>query len=69
MDCDLNDGRPINEGEKALLKISIDATNSNGTELIIKAEVHSAGDELNKTDNEIVSIIPLAEFSEIEVLG
>lgn len=69
MDCDLNDGRPINNGGTALLKISIDATNLNGTELIIKAQVHSAGNESNRTDNEIVNIIPLAEFSEIEVLG
>lgn len=69
MECDLNDGRPMYRGESTSLKIGIDATKLDGEELIIKAQVHSTGDELTEFDNKVEDVIALGEFSEIEVLG
>lgn len=69
MECDLNNGRPMYEGEKTLLKIGIDTGKLEGEELVIKALVHSTGDELNEIDNKVEDIIALGEFSEVEVLG
>lgn len=69
MECDLNDGRPMYRGEKTSLKIGIDTTKLDGEELVIKARVHSTGDELNEIDNKVEDIIELGEFSEVEVLG
>lgn len=69
MECDLNGGMPIFRDTKTLIKISIDTTRLDGTELTVKAEVFSAGDERNEFDNTIESVIPLAEFSNIEIIG
>lgn len=69
MECDLNDRRPMYRGEKISLKIGIDTTKLDGEDLVIKAQVHSTGDELNEIDNKVEDIIALGEFSEVEVLG
>lgn len=71
MECDLNNGLPMKKGGKTSLKIKIgiDAIKLNETELVIIAQVHSIGDESNESDNMVKDVIPLAEFSEIEVLG
>lgn len=69
MECDLNDGRPMYRGDKHLLKIGIDTTKLEGEKLVIEAQVHSTGDELNEIDNKVEDNIALGEFSEVEVLG
>lgn len=69
MQCDLNNGRPMLKSDKTSLKISIDTTKLDGKELVVKAHVYSTGDELNESDNTVENIIPLSEFSEIEVIG
>lgn len=69
MECDLNGGMPIFNNSKTSIKISIDTTTLDGNELCVKAEVFSAGDEQNEFDNTIESVIPLTEFSNIEVIG
>lgn len=52
----------------ATIKIGVDTTRLEGKELIVKAHVFSAGDELNELDNHIERIISLKEFSNIEVI-
>lgn len=69
MECDLNSGTPMFKGDKTSIKISIDTTKLDGTELVVKAKVFSTGDELNEFDNVAENVIPLKEFSNIEVFG
>lgn len=69
MECDLNSGTPMFKGDKTSIKISIDTTKLDGTELIVKAKVFSTGDELNDYDNVAENVIALKEFSNIEVIG
>lgn len=69
MECDLNNGSPLFKGDKTALKISIDTTKLDGSELNIRANVFSTGDELNELDNVADDIIPLKEFSTIEIIG
>lgn len=69
MECDLNSGTPMFKGDKTSIKISIDTTKLDGTELIVKAKVFSTGDELNEYDNVAENVIPLKEFSNIEIIG
>lgn len=69
MECDLNNGTPLFKGDKTSIKISIDTTKLDGSELVIKAQVYSTGDELNELDNIAEDIIPLREFSNLEVIG
>lgn len=69
MECDLNNGIPMFKGDKTLIKISIDTTKLDGSELIIGASVSSTGDEKNPLDNEDERVIPLQKFSNIEIFG
>lgn len=69
MECDINGGMPLFKGTKTTIKVSIDTVRLEGKELVVKADVFSAGDELNNSDNSIEYIIPLKEFSNIEVIG
>lgn len=68
MECDIESGSPMFPNTNATIKIGIDTTRLEGTELIVKANVFSAGDELNELDNHIESVISLKEFSNIEVI-
>lgn len=68
MDCDIERGIPMFPNTKASIKIGIDTTTLEGKELIVKANVFSAGDELNEHDNNVESVISLEEFSNIEVI-
>lgn len=69
MECDLNNGIPIFKGDKTSIKISIDTTKLDDSELVIKANVFSTGDEQNELDNEDERIIPLQKFSNVEIFG
>lgn len=69
MECDLNNGSPLFKGDKTGIQIGIDTTKLDGTELVIRANVFSTGDELNELDNVVDDIIPLKEFSDIEIIG
>lgn len=69
MECDLNSGIPMFRGAKTSIVISVDTTKLSGSELVIKANVFSTGDEQNDVDNEDERIIPLQKFSKIEILG
>lgn len=69
MECDLNNGTPMFKGDKAAIKISIDTTKLDASELVVRANVFSTGDELNELDNMVDDIIPLKEFSNIEIIG
>lgn len=69
MECDLNNGTPLFKGDKTSIKISIDTTKLDGNELNVKAHVFSTGDELNDSDNVVEDLIPLREFSNIEIIG
>lgn len=68
MECDLNNGTPLFKGDKTSIKISVDTTKLDGSELMIKANVFSTGDELNELDNVVENIIPLKEFSNMEII-
>lgn len=67
--CDINNRTPLSNGDKVTQVISVDTTKMDGTNLVIKAEVLSTGDEYNDMDNKIENNIPLAEFSDVEILG
>lgn len=67
--CDVNNRTPLSNNDKGTQVISIDMTNVDGTNLVIKAEVFSTGDEFNDLDNKLEINIPLVEFSDVEVLG
>ncbi|XP_055326060.1 integrin alpha-PS3-like, partial [Sitodiplosis mosellana] len=69
MECDLNNGFPLYTGNKTSIIISVDITKLDSSELVIRANVFSAGDEQNEVDNEDEKIIPLQKFSKIEILG
>lgn len=69
MECDLNNATPLFRGDKTTIKISIDTTKLDGSELVVRAYVFSTGDELNELDNVNIISIPLKEFSNIEVIG
>lgn len=68
MECGLNNGSPLFKADKTSIKISIDTTKLDGSELVVKAHVFSTGDELNELDNVVEDNIPLKEFSNIEVI-
>lgn len=67
--CDVNNRTPLSNGDRVVQVISIDTTKLDGTALVIKAEVFSTGDEHNENDNKVENNIPLAEFSDVEILG
>lgn len=67
--CDVNNRTPLSNSDRGTQVISIDMTNVDGTNLVIKAEVFSTGDEFNDLDNKLEINIPLVEFSDVEVLG
>lgn len=67
--CDVNNGSPMFAGDAASLRISVDTTKLDGNELIVKAYVFSTGDELSESDNTVEHVIPLDEFSDIEIIG
>lgn len=67
--CDINSGTPLYKGDLGFLKISLDTTKLEGTELIVKANVFSTGDESNEIDNHFNNVIPLIEFSDVEISG
>lgn len=69
MECDLNSGTPMFRGDKTVIKFNIDTTQLDGTELVVKAKVFSTGDELNEFDNSAENIVPLTEFSNVEIFG
>lgn len=69
MICDINRGSPMFKGDTTSIRISVDTTKLDGTELVVKANVFSTGDELNAEDNTIENTIPLAEFSDVEIFG
>lgn len=69
MECDLNNGIPLFRSNKTSIKISIDTTKLDGSELVVKANVFSTGDELNEIDNEDSNVIRLAKFSDLEIFG
>lgn len=68
MECDIEGGVPLYRNTDASIKIGIDTTRLDGKELIVKADVFSAGDELNEIDNSVEKVITLREFSNIEVI-
>ncbi len=67
--CNINNGSPLFRGDNGRLRIDLDTTKLELVDFTVKAFVFSTGDELNETDNYVDSVIPLAEFSEIEALG
>lgn len=67
--CDVNAGSPMFIGDTTSIRISIDVTKLDGNEFLVKANVFSTGDELNASDNSVEDVIPLAEFSDIEITG
>ncbi|KAH8348354.1 hypothetical protein KR084_006705, partial [Drosophila pseudotakahashii] len=69
MVCDLNNGRPLVEGESDSLTITFDVSQLSGDSLIIDAAVFSTGIDKNSTDNKQTIEIRLREFAEIDASG
>lgn len=67
--CDLNNGNPLNSGDKTTFRIHLDTTRLVGSEFRVQAVAMSTGDEKNLDDNEVEDVVPLAEFSTIEMAG
>lgn len=67
--CDINNGSPLFNGNTATLKVMLDTTKLDGEKLSIKAQVFSTGEEQNNDDNFVDMVIPLAEFSDVEISG
>lgn len=67
--CDLNKGSPLMTGDETTFQIHLDTSSLVGTEFRVRAEVLSTGDELNADDNVLDDVVPLTEFSTIEVSG
>lgn len=67
--CDLNNGSPLNSGDETTFRIHLDTRRLVGSEFRVQAVAMSTGDEKNMADNEVEDIVPLAEFSTIEVAG
>lgn len=69
MECDLNGGTPMFNGDRTSFQVNIDTTKLDGTELRITALVKSASDDSNESNNRIDDVIALKSFSEVEVFG
>lgn len=67
--CTLNGASPLFNNEKSSMRISVDTSKLDGTELVIKAEAISTSDEQNDSDNLLETVIELQEFSDIEIFG
>lgn len=67
--CDINNGSPLKNGELGFLNILLDTKKLDGTEVLIKANVISTGDERDDTDNHANDVIRFIEYSEVEISG
>lgn len=67
--CNIKQGSPLKKGEIEFLNVTLDTINLQGTELLVKANVSSASDEGNDKDNYVIDVIPLSEFSDVEISG
>lgn len=67
--CDLNNGSPLNTGGETTFRIHLDTSRLVGTEFRVQAVAMSTGDENSMADNEVEDVVPLAEFSNVEVAG
>lgn len=67
--CDINNGSPLKNGELGFLNILLDTKTLDGTEVLVKANVISTGDERDDTDNHANDVIPFIEYSEVEISG
>lgn len=69
LECELNYGNPIKQGNPVQMGIFISTSAFEGQEFVIMAEVSSSGDERNPQDNKIVQRLRLAESSTIDIIG
>jgi hypothetical protein len=69
MVCDINAGKPVKNGEKVKIDITLDATKLDGEYFEVLAMVTSTGDEKKPEDNQCVNKILLTEFSDVELVG
>ncbi|KAH8348432.1 hypothetical protein KR084_007421, partial [Drosophila pseudotakahashii] len=69
MVCDLNSGLSLAKGDSDSVTVSFDVSQLSGQSLIIQAEVFSAGNEKNRTDNKETNVISLKEFADIDASG
>lgn len=67
--CDINGGSPLFQGDIGYFTIALDTTKASGSAFTVSAHVFSTGDELNDLDNVIDNVIPVTEFSDIEIIG
>lgn len=67
--CDINNGSPLKNGELGLLNVMLDMKNLEGTDVRVKANVTSIGDESDDKDNHADDVIHLSEYSEVEISG
>lgn len=56
-------------GDETIFRIHLDTSDLLGSEFRVHAETISTGDEANVSDNEVDNLVPLTEFSTIEVVG
>ncbi|XP_059622355.1 integrin alpha-PS3-like [Phlebotomus argentipes] len=68
MTCDLS-SEPLLRGQSRSIAFRLDPSNLEGTEVFITANVSSTGDEETPEDNTIEFMIPIQEFSDVEIVG
>lgn len=66
--CDVATG-PFENQRTEKLFINIDTTQVTGDSIEVKAVVDSRSDELNWSNNKVIDVIPVEEFSELEIFG
>lgn len=69
MICDINQGRPVANGQTVKLDVSLDASKLEGELFVVVASVTSSGDEQKPADNEYINEIIMTEFSDVEFNG
>ncbi|CAO1393776.1 unnamed protein product [Diamesa hyperborea] len=67
MKCDVNVGKQLNDKKNVNFTATFDVSRLTGTEFEVNAIVSSSSDELKDEDNKLQLILPLEEFSEIEL--
>lgn len=70
MVCDINEGKPLMNGETAMLDVILDSSNLEGKLFFVYAEVSSRADDKNKiVSKKHETEIPMREFSEVQLVG
>lgn len=70
MVCDINDGKPLMNGETAMLDVILDSSHLEGESFSVYAQVSSRADDKKKIfSKKHETEIPMREFSDVQLVG